>query len=762
MAIHSNSFLIAVAGGKGGLGKSVFAANLAVAFTQEIRQPTLLIDADSQSCGDQNFILGLRELRTLNELSQFTGTITTQNLGSVVTQHSPTGLSFIGAVKNRDESLTAQSDLIIKNIEALSALYRFLIVDLGNQIGPLQEQLLERATALCLVTTPDVLAVNQTMRMMTELMAANLPNDMIQVVVNKVGPAGLQPAAIGQSLRKAVLGVIPQDDATVLGSVQRSTPFVATSPKSPVSSSYFEVVRRLTGGLLQQLKSQAKPQGLKLAKGPSQTGARSSDGTAVQVSTNPIKATKSIDPRTALKLNIHNELIKAMDLKRGVTDTQGDPEKEAELRKKTNAVIASLADKISPGLPREERGEIIKEVLNEALGLGALEDLLEDPTVTEIMVCGFEKIYIEKNGLVQLSPTKFTSNFHLRKVIERIVAPLGRQINESVPYVDARLKDGSRVNAVIEPLAIDGPAVTIRKFRKERTTPETYHQTWKACTPNMMEFLRICVANKMNVIISGGTGSGKTTLLNTLSSFIPANERVVTIEDAAELQLRQDHVVRLETRPPNMEGSGAITIRDLVRNALRMRPDRIVVGECRDGAALDMLGAMSTGHDGSMTTVHANNPKEAVGRLEYLCTLAGVPIPAHSIREQIANAVNIIVQIQRLSDGSRKLISVSEVQGMQGEVVTQQEVFRFVEKGFDKNRKIIGEFQATGLIPKCIEKFEKRGLIIPKSLFSNQPMPVQTTTSAATQTQPSAASTPNAAKPNASSQPQVASGGGRK
>jgi septum site-determining protein MinD len=237
----------------------------------------------------------------------------------------------------------------------------------------------------------------------------------------------------------------------------------------------------------------------------------------------------------------------------------------------------------------------------------------------------------------------------------------------------------------------------------------------------MMEFLRICVANKMNVIISGGTGSGKTTLLNTLSGFIPSNERIVTIEDAAELQLKQEHVVRLETRPANMEGEGAVTIRDLVKNSLRMRPDRIVVGECRDGAALDMLQAMSTGHDGSMTTVHANNPKEAVGRLETLCMMAGMELPARAIREQISNAVNIIVQIQRLSDGSRKLISIAEVQGMQGEVVTQQEVFRFVEKGFDKNRKIVGEFQATGLIPKCIEKFEKRGLIIPKQLFANSP-----------------------------------------
>jgi septum site-determining protein MinD len=597
---------------------------------------------------------------------------------------------------------------------------------------------IERATVLLMVTTPEVLAVNQTMRQMTDLLAASLPTEMMQVIVNKASPTGLAPAAIGQTLRRPILTAIPQDDATASGALQRSQPFVISATKSPVSIAYFDVVRKLTGGLLNQLKAQAKPQALKFKKDEPAADASSGAKGAKNVSRN-------VDPRTALKLTVHNELIKAMDLKKNITDTQGDPQKEAELRKKTNAVISQLIDKEQAGLAREERIQLIKEILDEALGLGPLEDLLEDSAVTEIMVCGHQKIYIEKSGLVQLSPVTFTSNFHLRKVIERIVAPLGRQINESVPYVDARLKDGSRVNAVIEPVAIDGPAVTIRKFRKTPVTPETYVNEFKAATANMVEFLRICVQNKMNIIISGGTGSGKTTLLNTLSGFIPANERLVTIEDAAELQLKQDHVVRLETRPANMEGTGQITIRDLVKNALRMRPDRVVVGECRDGAALDMLGAMSTGHDGSMTTVHANNPKEAIGRLETLCMMAGMDLPAKAIREQIAGAVNLIVQIQRLSDGSRKIIDITEVQGMQGEIVTQQQVFVFKEKGFDKNRKIIGEFQATGLIPKFIEKFERRGIIVPKGLFSNDP---------ALAKQPGAAPTPPPAPATAAPSPK--------
>lgn len=750
MAVNPGSHIIGITGGKGGVGKSVFSANLAFAFLMELRMPVLLVDLDAQSCGDQNVILGLREPRTMSDLVAFTGSISPSTLPSIVTNHPGTNLGFIGAVRGRDETLNVSPETAVKQLEALSNIYKFIIVDLGSNMTPLQMSVIDKATTLLVLTTPEVLAVNQTMRLMTELLAASLPTEMLQIVINKASPTGLAPAAIGQTLRRPVLGAIPQDDVTAVGSLQRAAPFVVAATKTPISSAHFEVVRKLTGGLLQQLKSMARPQGLKFKKeAPAADGGGSRN-----------KAPKNVDPRTALKLTVHAELIKAMDLKKGITDTQGDPQKEEELKRKTNAVISQLVDKESPGMGRDERVQIIKEVLDEALGLGPLEDLLEDPAVTEIMVNGHQKIYIEKNGLVQLSPITFTSNFHLRKVIERIVAPLGRQINESVPYVDARLKDGSRVNAVIEPLSIDGPAVTIRKFRKKPVNPETYVNEFNAATANMMEFLRICVQNKLNIIISGGTGSGKTTLLNTLSGFIPANERVVTIEDAAELQLKQDHIVRLETRPANMEGTGAVTIRDLVRNSLRMRPDRIVVGECRDGAALDMLQAMSTGHDGSMTTVHANNPKEAIGRLETLCMMAGMDLPAKAIREQIAGAVNLIVQIQRLSDGSRKLISVSEVQGLQGEIVTQQEVFRFVEKGFDKNRKIIGQFQATGLIPKFIEKFEKRGLIIPKSLFSNE-----TTAPQAAPSAPPAGANPVAGAANtntsASSIKKAAGGGGR-
>lgn len=468
--------------------------------------------------------------------------------------------------------------------------------------------------------------------------------------------------------------------------------------------------------MLQKLKSLNKPKGIQLKAQESHQ-----QGKIKPTSNSPTKkAEEELDPRTILKMRIHHELIEAMDLKKGITDTKGDPAKEKALEQKTQQSISQILDKASPGLPRDERSKIIKEVLDEALKLGPLEDLLEDPDVTEIMVNGWNKIFIERKGRLTLSETTFTSNLQLRNVIERIVTPLGRRIDEKTPYVDARLADGSRVNAIIEPLSIDGPAVTIRKFAKDPITCDDY-VGWQTATASMLDFLKICVEQGLNIIISGGTGSGKTTLLNVMSSFIPGSERVITVEDAAELQLKQEHVVRLETRPANMEGTGMVSIRDLIKNSLRMRPDRIVVGECRDGAALDMLQAMNTGHDGSMTTVHANNPREAIGRLEVLCLMAGMDLPAKAIREQVAGAVDLIIQISRLSDGSRKLISITEVVGIQGETVTLQEVFRFREDGYDKNRKIIGTFQAMGLIPSFIEKFEARGVIIPRHLFANGP-----------------------------------------
>ncbi|MGE0526799.1 MAG: ATPase, T2SS/T4P/T4SS family [Bdellovibrionales bacterium] len=727
MAIHESSFLIAVIGGKGGVGKSVFAANLAHAFVKEMKQRTLLIDCDPKSCGDQNFITGIRPQKTVMDLAQFGSAITAQSVNSLVTNH-PSGLSFIGAVLGPDQIFNVQVDLLRKQLHAVSQHFKYIVVDLGSEFDAVQAGIIEDATAIVVVTTPEVLVVNQTRRLMNDLLSASVPADFIQVVLNKVARGGLDQNAIAQSLRRPILVGIPQDDMAATTALQRSMPFVLSAPNSPVSSAYHEVVRRLTGGILQKLKAATKPKITALdragvgagAIGGSVGGAAGAGSSGLPSMLDPKSKRnrkRDLSPLTLLKMQVHSGLIKEMDLKKDIMNTEGDPAKARELKNRTQRTISELTDRLSPGLSRDDRARVIKETLDEALGLGPLEELLSDPTVTEIMVNGCDMIYIEKSGKLTLSNVTFTSNLQLRNVIERIVSPLGRRIDERTPYVDARLPDGSRVNAIIEPLSIDGPAVTIRKFPQERITDKDYTQRFGSMTQPMMDFLRICVEQGLNIIISGGTGSGKTTLLNVMSSFIPVNERIVTVEDAAELQLKQDHVVRLETRPANLEGTGEVSIRDLIRNSLRMRPDRIVVGECRDGAALDMLAAMNTGHDGSMTTVHANTPREAISRLETLCLMAGMDLPAKAIREQIAGAVDLIIQISRLSDGSRKVMSITEVVGMQGDTVTLQEIFRFKEEGFDKNRKIVGQFQALGLIPTFIETFEQKGVVIPRNLF---------------------------------------------
>jgi septum site-determining protein MinD len=715
MVVGPQCHLIAVVGGKGGVGKSVFAANFAAALMLELRAPVLLMDADAKSCGDQNIILGVRPNKIISEVAQFQGSLNPQALPQLLTMH-PSGLAYLPAVRGPEETLNVNIELFLKQLEFLSRQYKFIVADLGNELKDFQMALLREATAITIITVPEVLVINQTQRLIQELLTATYPMEMFQLVLNRANQSGMNPQTISQALRLPVMGMIPQDDITTLGALQRGQPFVIAQNKAPISAAYHDIVRRLTGGPLQKLKSLSRPQA------PSSSGSANTSGASAADSGNG-----SSDVRTALKMRVHNELIKAMDLKKGITETNNDPVKEAALRQKTLQSITQIVDRESPGMQREERSKVIKEVLEEALGLGPLEDLLAEPSVTEIMVNGYKKIFVEKGGKVQLSPVTFTSNLHLRNVIERIVTPLGRRIDEKTPYVDARLKDGSRVNAVIEPLAIDGPALTIRKFKKGGITAEKYLE-YGSMTKPMIDFIRICVENGLNIVISGGTGSGKTSLLNMMSSFIPSNERIVTVEDAAELQMQQEHVVRLETRPANMEGTGAITIRDLVKNALRMRPDRIVVGETRDGAALDMLQAMNTGHDGSMTTTHANSPRECIGRLETLCMMAGMDLPVRAIREQVSSAVHLIVQISRLSDGSRRITSITEVCGMQGDTVTLQEIFRFKETGFDKNRRILGQFQAMGMIPTFIEKLEQKGVVIPREIFSNEPKPANPAT----------------------------------
>jgi len=413
-----------------------------------------------------------------------------------------------------------------------------------------------------------------------------------------------------------------------------------------------------------------------------------------------------------LKEEMHQRLLRRMDLRHASMD-----EMEG-VREKAKSALEEIIKEMDTSLPEGiDRSSLIREILDEALGLGPLEALMKDPSITEVMVNGLEGIYVEVNGKLRRTLKRFSTEKAILRAIERIVSPLGRRIDESSPMVDARLKDGSRVNAVIPPLSLIGPVITIRKFSNK---PFTINDLIMRGTmsANMAEFLRIAVENRMNIIISGGTGSGKTTLLNVLASFIPQGERIVTIEDAAELRLPQEHVVSLEARPPNIEGKGAVTIRDLVRNALRMRPDRIVVGECRGGEALDMLQAMNTGHDGSLTTAHANSPRDLLSRVETMVLMSGMELPVRAIRDQIRGAIDLIVHQARIADGTRKVTHIAEVQGMEGDVITLQDVFTFNQKGYSPEGKVTGEFRPTGFVPQCIEEMRTRGVKVPQEIFS--------------------------------------------
>jgi pilus assembly protein CpaF len=421
---------------------------------------------------------------------------------------------------------------------------------------------------------------------------------------------------------------------------------------------------------------------------------------------------KEVDPYFELKIKIQNRVIEELDI-----DFNDISEKNEELREEINFIVMKHIEQESLNMTSNEKKKIKEELLDEIIGFGPITALLADKNVTEIMVNGPNHVYIEQEGKLVLTDAKFKNDNHVMHVIKKIVAPIGRRIDESSPMVDARLPNGSRVNAIIPPLAIDGPSITIRKFAEDPFKVEDLIN-FGTLSSKMAELLKHCVEGHLNIVVSGGTGSGKTTTLNVLSSFIPDAERIVTIEDAAELQLSQIHVVRLETRPSNIEGKGEVTIRDLVKNSLRMRPDRIIIGEVRSGETLDMLQAMNTGHDGSLTTGHANSPRDMLSRLETMVLMSGMNLPIKAIRDQTASAIDLIIQQSRLMDGSRRITHITEVQGMEGDVIILQDIFKFEQRGLDNKGKVKGEYVFTGIMPKFLEKFKERGINIPPGIFN--------------------------------------------
>ena len=414
-----------------------------------------------------------------------------------------------------------------------------------------------------------------------------------------------------------------------------------------------------------------------------------------------------------IKSAIHQKVISQIDL--SLIGTMNEDDLSLEIRRTAEVNLRELAKPLS----LEDRERLVDEVINETFGLGPLESILADPDVSDILINGSDTVYIERKGRLEKTRITFANDEHLLKIIQRIVSAIGRRIDETSPMVDARLADGSRVNAIIPPLALDGPLVSIRRFGARPLGAGDLLANCSA-TPEMLDFLAACVEARLNIIVSGGTGSGKTTLLNVLSSYIPDGERVATVEDAAELQLQQSHVIRMETRPQNVEGAGEITTRDLVKNALRMRPDRILVGECRGSEAVDMLQAMNTGHDGSLTTIHANSSRDAISRLEMMVGMAGFDIPVWTVRKQISSAVDIVVQTLRLTGGARKIVGITEVTGMEGDVISMHDIFEFRQTGLDEDRRAIGYFNATGIRPHCLDRLERAGVPISTTLFEQR------------------------------------------
>jgi septum site-determining protein MinD len=712
---------IAIFSTKGGVGKTLIATNLAVSLGFYARKKVLLVDLDLQAVGDMSKFFNVLVRRSMLDLAEHLRQgLPYVNSKDFVTPIEKYGIDLLPAVFNIRQTVHVDSHKIDSALEQLTKEYDYIIVDTGRAFSESLFAVFNHVNLILLIVTPDILSVYQTKWALDVLQSLHIPLNMIKVVLNRAQSLG---GVIWQEVRAAVpceiISRLPSEGKAVGFALNASTPVVIDNPHSKVSSAIRKLERELIENDSLYLEFKAIQ-----SQGVGEEGLFTKEGEfweKFKLSDEPFAAEdqdKESDEVIELKKRVHQKLIEKLDLKHLEIDMT-DAVKARQIREKTEKIITSaLAEETGVFISSfEVRKRLVKEIADEALGLGPLEDLVNDPEISDIMVNNKNQIYVERFGKIYLSPKRFLSNDQVRQVIERIIAPLGRHVDESIPMVDARLRDGSRVNAIIPPLALTGPTLTIRKFGKERLGIDDLLRL-NTLDGKMRDFLRASILVRKNIIVSGGTGSGKTTVLNVLSAFIPSDDRIITIEDAAELKLKQEHWVRLESRPPNIEGKGAVTIRDLFRNSLRMRPDRIIIGECRGAETLDMLQAMNTGHDGSLTTIHANSTHDVLSRLDSMILMSGVELPIRAIREMIASAIDLIIHTARLSDGTRKIVQITELTGMKDEThVDLRDIFIFRQSGIDAQSSVLGRFQATGYVPSFIDDIRIKGIMLAEDTF---------------------------------------------
>ena len=713
--------VITVFSNKGGVGKTFVCVNTATALALTGKK-TLLVDLDFQAGQDMARMLNIAPHHSIVDiLPEIEKSPDADTIKKHIMIHS-TGVHFITAVMNIRQTGHISADNIKLFFKRVAPVYDFIIVDVGKAFSETLLATLDMSNMILLVATPDILAVYQVKWGLEVLQGQHFPLKMIKMVLNRAeSHGGVAWQEVKEALGCEIISRVPSDGKVVGVALNRGIPVTVYSPKAKVAQAFMDLAQELQHENLYVNTTEVVRVRAADEKKEDNFWEKFGISENLPQGGNKLFVKKEEDEVVRLKRRVHEKLVDRMNLQAITPEALSDPEQAALIKKQAERIIVDLLAEESGAFlsSHQERSHIVTEIVNEALGLGPLEDLLADPEVSDIMVNNKDEIYVEKNGKLLLTTKKFVSNQQVRSVIDRIIAPLGRRIDESVPMVDARLPDGSRINAIIPPLSLKGPMITIRKFGQDRFTMDDLLRRFKSLTPAMADFIQAAVVTRKNMIVSGGTGSGKTTLLNIISQYIPDGERIISIEDAAELKLNKAHWARLESRPPNVEGKGAILIRDLFINTLRMRPDRIVIGECRGAEVLDMLQAMNTGHDGSLTTLHANSARDAITRLNAMILLSGIELPLRAVYDMVASSIDIVVQISRFSDGSRKITAITEVTG---EIVDglpeQKDIFVFEHKGLDKEGRILGEFRPTGYVPICFEDFVKRGVNIKADLFA--------------------------------------------